>query len=80
MTKPQAPTLQDQLTAPLVEDRDLVFAIPVERRVRQERRRTVLAALLWRAALAALVGLLAAAAVVGVIHIARLTMAAIFTA
>jgi len=73
------PTLKDQLSTPLVEERDLAFAVPLERKVRRERRRTVLATFLWQAALVALIGLMAAAAGVGLIYVARLTMAAIIT-
>lgn len=74
------PTLRDQLSTPLVEERDPVFAVPLERKVKRERRRTVLAAFVWQATLVALIGMLAAAAGVGLIYIARLTIAAIFTA
>ena len=73
------PTLKDQLTTLLVDDRDLVFSIPLERKVRCERRHTLLATFLWRAALVALIGLAATAACVGLVYLARLTIAAIST-
>lgn len=73
------PTLMDQLNTPLVEDRDLVFAVPLKLKVRRERRRMVLATFLWQATLVACIGLAAAAAGGGLIYMARLTMAAIVT-
>jgi hypothetical protein len=67
--------LADQLKTPLVEDRDVDFVLPFQRKVRRERRHSLLIGLAWQTVIAACIGLLVTAVAVGAIYLLRLATA-----
>lgn len=73
MTDPSTPppSLKTALSAPLVEERDLHFALPLKKRIESEDRNSLIAAVVWRALIVASVALLIAASTVGGFYLAR---------
>lgn len=79
MTDPSKPppALIRALSTPLVEERDLDFAVPLQKRIKRDDRNSLIAGILWRVLIVASVALLIAAGAVGAFYLTRLGLKAI---